>query len=50
MNIRRGNCISTGPVLVTLPNVTADAAGNVNTSSSQMVQPATHPAAAGISR
>ena len=43
MSIRTGNCISTGPVLVVLPNVTADAAGNVNTSSSQMVQPATQP-------
>jgi hypothetical protein len=43
MNIRAGNCISTGPVLVTLPNVTADAVGNVNTSSSQMVQPTTEP-------
>jgi hypothetical protein len=43
MNIRTGNCISTGPIIVTLPNVTADAAGNVNTSSSQMVQPATQP-------
>jgi len=43
MNIRGGNCVSTGPVLVALPNVTADAAGNVNTSSSQMVQPGTQP-------
>jgi hypothetical protein len=43
MNIRTGNCISTGPVIVTLPNVTADAVGNVNTSSSQMVQPPTQP-------
>ncbi|HEY7091557.1 MAG TPA: hypothetical protein VH393_00160 [Ktedonobacterales bacterium] len=43
MNIRTGNCISTGPIIVTLPNVTADAMGNVNTSSSQMVQPATQP-------
>jgi hypothetical protein len=43
MNIRTGNCISTGPVIVALPNVTADAVGNVNTSSSQMVQPATQP-------
>jgi hypothetical protein len=43
MNIRTGNCVSTGPVIVTLPNVTADAAGNVNTSSSQMVQPPTQP-------
>jgi hypothetical protein len=29
--------------MVALPNVTADAAGNVNTSVSQMVQPATQP-------
>jgi hypothetical protein len=43
MNIRTGNCISTGPVIVTLPTVTADAAGNVNTTSSQMVQPSTQP-------
>jgi hypothetical protein len=43
MNIRTGNCVSTGPVIVALPNVTADAAGNVNTSSSQSVQPATQP-------
>jgi len=43
MNIRAGNCISTGPVIVPLPNVTADAAGNLNTSSSQMVQPGTQP-------
>jgi hypothetical protein len=43
MNIRTGNCVSTGPVIVTLPNVTADAAGNVNTSSTQMVQPPTQP-------
>jgi hypothetical protein len=43
MNLRTGNCVSTGPVIVALPNVTADAAGNVNTSSSQSVQPATQP-------
>jgi hypothetical protein len=43
MNIRTGNCVSTGPVIVALPNVTADASGNVNTSSSQMVQPPTQP-------
>jgi hypothetical protein len=43
MNIRTGNCVSTGPVIVTLPNVTADAAGSVNTSSSQMIQPLTQP-------
>src|SRR6476660_6804841 len=33
MNLRSGNCVSTGPVIVALPNVTADASGNVNTSS-----------------
>jgi hypothetical protein len=43
VNFRSGNCVSTGPVMVALPNVTADAAGNVNTSVSQMVQPATQP-------
>ncbi len=43
VNIRSGNCVSTGPVMVALPNVTADASGNVNTSLSQMVQPATQP-------
>jgi hypothetical protein len=43
MNLRSGNCVSTGPVIVALPNVTADAAGNVNTTSSQSVQPATQP-------
>jgi hypothetical protein len=43
MNIRTGNCMSTGPVIVPLPTVTADAAGNVITSSSMMVQPATQP-------
>jgi hypothetical protein len=43
VNFRSGNCVSTGPVMVALPNVTADGAGNVNTSVSQMVQPATQP-------
>jgi hypothetical protein len=43
MNIRTGNCVSTGPVIVALPPVTADAAGNVNTTSSQMIQPSTQP-------
>jgi hypothetical protein len=43
MNIRTGNCVSTGPVIVALPNVTADGVGNVNTSSNMMVQPSTQP-------
>jgi hypothetical protein len=43
VNFRSGNCVSTGPVMVALPNVTADAAGNVNTAVSEMVQPATQP-------
>jgi hypothetical protein len=43
VNFRAGNCVSTGPVMVALPSVTANAEGNVNTSVSQMAQPATQP-------
>jgi hypothetical protein len=43
MNIRTGNCVSTGPVIIPLPNVTADGAGNINATSTMMVDPATQP-------
>jgi hypothetical protein len=43
VNFRSGNCVSTGPVMVALPTVTANAEGNVTTAVSQMAQPATQP-------
>jgi hypothetical protein len=43
MNIRSGNCVSVGLVIVQLPHVTADGAGNVNTTATVTVQAGTQP-------